>query len=70
MKDKSNQNAVSPLKKAEEIDMNRVIEAVAHMTGRRISDVRDSWLIAREEACGANKVALINFLAAHYEARA
>ena len=50
--------------------MNRVIEAVAHMTGRRISDVRDSWLIAREEACGANKVALINFLAAHYEVRA
>lgn len=62
-------DSVSPLKKAEEIDMNRVIEAVAHMTGRRISDVRDSWLIAREEAGGNIKTALLNFLAAHYEAR-
>lgn len=62
-------DTVSPLKKAEEIDMNRVIEAVAHMTGRRISDVRDSWLIAREEAGGNIKTALLNFLAAHYEAR-
>lgn len=59
----------SPLKKAEEIDMNRVLEAVANMTGRRISDVRESWLIAREEAHGNRRIALLNFLAAHYEAR-
>lgn len=58
---------MSTMKKTEEIDMNRVIEAVAHMTGRTIRDVRDRWLICREEACGANKVALINFLAAHFE---
>ena len=60
---------VSPLKKAEEIDMNRVIEAVAHMTGRKVDAVRESWLIAREEAGGNIKTALVNFLAAHYEAR-
>lgn len=60
---------VSPLKKAEEIDMNRVIEAVAHMTGRKVDAVRESWLIAREEAGGKVKTALVNFLAAHYEAR-
>lgn len=66
MKDKE---TVSPLKKAEEIDMNRVIEAVANMTGRRVSDVRESWLIAREEAGGKVKTALVNFLASHYEVR-
>ena len=64
-----NSKTVSPLKKAEEIDMNRVIEAVAHMTGRSVGHVRDTWLIAKEEAGGANKVALIKFLAAHYEVR-
>ena len=47
-----NRESVSPLKKAEEIDMNRVIEAVAHMTGRSVGAVRDTWLIAREEAGG------------------
>lgn len=62
-------DTVSPLKKAEEIDFNRVIEAVAHMTGRRISAVRDSWLICREEAGGNIKTALLNFMAAHYEVR-
>lgn len=64
-----NETSESPLKKAEEIDMNRVLEAVANMTGRRISDVRESWLIAREEAHGNIGTALLNFLAAHYEAR-
>ena len=63
-----NRESVSPLKKAEEIDMNRVIEAVAHMTGRSVGAVRDTWLIAREEAGGNVKTALVNFLAAHYEA--
>ena len=69
MKDKSNQNAVSPLKKTEEIDMNRVIEAVAHMTGRSVGHVRDTWLIAKEEAGGNILDALIPFLAAYYEVR-
>ncbi len=64
-----NNETVSPLKKAEEIDMNRVIEAVAHLTGRKIADVRDSWLICREEANGNIKTALLNFVAAHFEAR-
>lgn len=66
MKDKEN---VSPLKKAEEIDMNRVIEAVAHMTGRSVGHVRDTWLIAKEEAGGNILDALIPFLAAYYEVR-
>lgn len=64
-----NETSESPLKKAEEIDMNRVLEAVANMTGRRLSDVRESWLICREEANGNIRTALLNFLAAHYEAR-
>lgn len=64
MKDKE---TVSPLKKAEEIDMNRVIEAVAHMTGRTVGAVRDTWLIAKEEVGGDVKAALVSFLAAHYE---
>ena len=62
-------DSVSTLKKAEEIDMNRVIEAVAHLSGRKIADVRESWLICREEANGNIKTALLNFVAAHFEAR-
>ena len=64
-----NTETVSPLKKTEEIDMNRVIEAVAHLTGRKIADVRESWLICREEANGNTKTASLNFVAAHFEAR-
>lgn len=64
-----NSKTVSPLKKAEEIDMNRVIEAVAHMTGCSAGHVRDTWLIAKEEASGNIKTALLNFIALHFVVR-
>lgn len=65
----NNSKTVSPLKKAEEIDMNRVIEAVAHMTGRSVGHVRDTWLIAKEEAGGNVKTALLNFITLHFVVR-
>ena len=49
--------------------MNRVIEAVAHMTGRSVGHVRDTWLIAKEEAGGNVKTALLNFITLHFVVR-